>query len=286
MSHGPKGPRGTSLVSVLVAVAIAGLLAVAIATMSTRGLQSTKSAELKGDLGTIRRTLAENFDCARSLGLPTSASLPLACAAWGHVPVLDKNGHHLLSAADKLGVWSITARCVGDRVVFAATKPGNDPLTGLPWADSPSLRDPATGVADLFRGTSAFCANFFAPNVPPALYGGIIKKCLYDPADYTYPITAATAPIRRMDPATMIDPLGDAVNQFTGNESCPAGYTPHYAYGWDDWAATRAHYRQCQFWSADGHRWTPTDPMASANPGWPGPRWVGMSMAVFICSQP
>lgn len=124
------------------------------------GHNGMKSAELKADPMALRKTIQDGFDCNKSLGSPTV--LPLSCATVGTVAtILRANGTSLLTANGKIGVWSIAAQCTGDEIIFTATKPGNDPLTNKSWATSPSLTDPATGLPDLFKGTSDFCASYF-----------------------------------------------------------------------------------------------------------------------------
>jgi hypothetical protein len=63
-----------------------------------------------------------------------------------------------------MGVWTVTAGCNNNQIVFTATKVGVDPLTKKPWSQSPALTNPNNGQPDLFRGTSSFCSSFFIAN--------------------------------------------------------------------------------------------------------------------------
>ena len=163
MCGGISGAAGFSLLSTMIAAAILGILTLATARLLSTSHLGAKSSELHNDISSLRENLRLGFDCYESLGEP-APSATLNCAAMGSIPILRADGSSIVSSG-KLGVWTVTAGCAGDQIIFKAMKPGNDPLTGQPWAQSKSLRAP-NGNLDLFRGTSSFCTGFFHPKPP------------------------------------------------------------------------------------------------------------------------
>jgi type II secretory pathway pseudopilin PulG len=143
----------------LVALAIAGILAVGIATMLTRGMQGGKSTALRQDIEMLKQTVRTRLDCRKTLNVTPATVLPLACGAFGAVGVKNSDG---VSYAT-LGEWTITAGCNGNRLVVRARSPGKDPLTGKDRNSIQTNNVGATVSTDLFGGLSDFCREYFSP---------------------------------------------------------------------------------------------------------------------------
>ena len=132
--------RGSSLISVLVAVGIAGILTTGVSSILTQALRGQERVTQSSELTAIRQTLLARTNCALTL-----APVPTACN--GAVALKDKNGKVLVDVAGtKIGKWTLKATCVpttdlptnptgGDHeIVVWAARPTNsgyftDPLT-------------------------------------------------------------------------------------------------------------------------------------------------------------
>ena len=107
-------------------------------------------------LSAIKYTIIHQFDCGKSL----SADFGVDCASlsdFGSIPLRTAGGD-LLNPQNRMGEWTVEAKCNDDAIVFRATREGNDPLTGKEYKLLPE-------ATDLFRGTLAgLCSKNFRPS--------------------------------------------------------------------------------------------------------------------------
>ncbi len=146
---------GMSLIEVLVAVALVGIIALAVAKVTTDGLKGAKSVEVRQDLTVVKSTLSSTLDCRETLQVGPGSTLPVACPS---PLVLKRRGGAEIAPSSKLGGWTITPTCSGGELLIGVTKPGNDALTGQSF----SART-ANGVllaTDVFAGASDFCREY------------------------------------------------------------------------------------------------------------------------------
>lgn len=198
--------RGFSLTSVLVAVGIVGIIAVALSTTVLNGVKGQKRVELKGELETMRRSLLEGLDCAASL--PTapsscpctdSAGTPgYTCPANAYFELQSKTAGRTMigvnagdvSAGKKIGSWYFRASCTPTQVVVEAARKGaggaflKDPLNGRLDSWAPLFKTPT--LCSAYFGTSSSnvrnvsCTHTLVNNQPTSATWGCAAECDVD----------------------------------------------------------------------------------------------------------
>ena len=113
---------GSSLISVLIAAVIVGVIAMVSSQVLVNSRAGMKATEMQSDINAIRKNIMDNFDCAKSLGSPTA--LPLSCSSFSSIPILRANGSSVVGAGGKVGVCTIAAGCSNNHIVFTASKSG------------------------------------------------------------------------------------------------------------------------------------------------------------------
>lgn len=137
----------------LVAVAMAGGLAVIGTSLTSKNMQFTARLENNMELSIIKSMILDNYDCTRSVGAANGAR----CRANRDYPIRGANGTLLTDRRGRIGEWTVRARCVDRTIVFRATRRGRDPHTNRPYSTLPA-------ATDLFEGTlPAHCEANFRP---------------------------------------------------------------------------------------------------------------------------
>lgn len=178
---------GFSLVTVLVAIGIAGILAVAVSKIMGIGFKGNRSIQNRTDLGHIRNLISTRLDCVRTLG-----AAPAICD--GTAIVMRDSGNRPLATGNRIGDWTIGASCPStcdanennpgtgatpcNQIVVVATWPGIDPLTGRPRNLTATNSRGATVSTDLFGGMAVHC---------PLSYQGRFSDEVVQPATYRFP---------------------------------------------------------------------------------------------------
>lgn len=95
-SQSPKHQRGLTLVEVLVAAGILGIVAIAVATNAQQVFQQMFQIRLLGEIDEIRIAILNRVNCDASLDPP--GATPGACAALGPAILRDTSGNVLVDA--------------------------------------------------------------------------------------------------------------------------------------------------------------------------------------------
>jgi hypothetical protein len=160
----PAAQSGFSLVTVMVAVAISGIVAAAIFQMLSNTMASQRHIELRDELRQVRNIISERISCTQTLPSSALAGCLGAVDASGILPagpylqIKDKNGKALgkllADGSQAFGKWRVRGRCVKSKTANllqlstarfdAKDAIMKDPLTAKPlgWvpvytADSP-----------------------------------------------------------------------------------------------------------------------------------------------------
>ncbi|MBC7530841.1 MAG: hypothetical protein H7318_04620 [Oligoflexus sp.] len=156
---------GSSLVTVIVAMGLTGLLTVGITQITVMGHKANKSVDFRQKLESIRQIVRNQIDCKKTLGITPITVLPLTCAATTNLTLLRADGQNV-GAGDG---WILKGNCLSadNELIISASMPGvKDPLTGR---DIDSLASNSFGVTvsqDIFGGTSDFCREYYEPPIP------------------------------------------------------------------------------------------------------------------------
>ena len=226
-----RNETGQSLVTVMVAVAVLGTIAVVMSRMMSNGLNANRHVELRGDLESMRRVLAQSVDCTATL---TAAGGPGTCSTSSFFALRDRNNNVIGApsfGAWKLGAWHVRSHCAGNRLnvqyarATSSTAFASDPLhpnVTYDWTYGSTTKPlfPTNELAcDAFFGTATTCT------APPGYY------CNYTTADGTYKIVAAD--LTRDPSINACSTLGSACavwypgetdTGYFGTITCPAGY--------------------------------------------------------------
>jgi hypothetical protein len=165
-----RSSSGISLVSVLVAVGIAGILAVALSQLMTDNNNAQRNIELRSDAETIKRTVLTQMDCAETLGFANPSASDLNTVCSGPISLKRANGTVIggYGASEKIGKYNVWAECdpaTGTnknqelKISIARCRGACSPTTILlnPLTKKPDQKD------DLFDGVSDFCRDIMAP---------------------------------------------------------------------------------------------------------------------------
>jgi type II secretory pathway pseudopilin PulG len=210
---------GMSLVAVLVALGMLGILIVGFSKWFTSSLKGVGSIELRQSISNLQQSVKTRLDCSATLGVTGSSSLPLTCSDYSNVAIKDKGGNVIST----MGAWSISATCNNNVLIVKATASGNDPLTGK--AKSQTTTGPGTTVStDLFGGTGQFCGSYFSGNSSGSC---ATPFCTKQVGTFATSIGNLTKTTTTGCGALTIQP-GQTNTHYSGSATCPAGY---YAVG-------------------------------------------------------
>jgi hypothetical protein len=161
-----RGPSdaGFSLIAVMVAAGLGLIVAVLLSKVTSDGFRGAKSVGLRADLDSIRQTVRDRLDCRATLGVTGVTVLPLSCAGFANV-TLKRRGGAAITSTGKLGDWTVSGGCAGNRLLIRASWPGKDPLSGGNRDDIPTNGTGAKVSTDLFGGISDFCREYFDPGM-------------------------------------------------------------------------------------------------------------------------
>ncbi len=87
-----RNERGTTLMMVLIATMVSGILLLAVLALLTLQNKSQKNVEIQSDLIDLRNYVAMNTDCTRSV-----VPRPSACDVGGPIDLLARDGSLLVS---------------------------------------------------------------------------------------------------------------------------------------------------------------------------------------------
>lgn len=163
-SHTPRGTEtGDSLISVIIAFGIFGVLATGISKSMVDGFKATKSVSTRQDLETIRQTVLQRMDCRATLGVGITSSFPFPCSA-AEIPILRKNGAEIGSTGGRIGDWIVTGSCINQELIIKARIATANTKDGLTGKAVDAISTNSTGVAvsvDLFGGTTDLCREYY-----------------------------------------------------------------------------------------------------------------------------
>lgn len=141
---GARSKSGLSLVSVLVALGISGIIAVAMRNILSNSFSAQSSITLRSDLEGLRRTLVVRTDCDRSF------KPGITCPSGTPVTLFTKSGAVLAKSSgqpSRMGKFALKAECNSDGdglIVRAGLLRKNKNIDASATADF--LPDPLTSV--------------------------------------------------------------------------------------------------------------------------------------------
>lgn len=144
---------GFGLIEIIVAVGLLAIISAFASKLIVNGMKGQASLSARVDMDALKMTLLQKLNCERTIN-PTS--IPATCPAT--IVLKDRVNQNVLSAGNKLGVWTVTTTCDSGGLSFAVAKSGKDPLTGKDWTD-------VSKAKDLFNGIK-LCANLFGGGCP------------------------------------------------------------------------------------------------------------------------
>ena len=152
---------GMSLLSVIVAVGLLGVVAAGIARLSKSSNQAMKYQEMRQDRIHLKQALIRSVDCN---------STGLTCPTNGAIQIMDKEGNELIASNDtgtKIGKWTIRARCIGGEAFLQS--PTLLPTGELvaPWKN---LFDPQTARFAICGPGAAASSSVSALCVPSTVF--------------------------------------------------------------------------------------------------------------------
>ncbi|NRA66550.1 MAG: hypothetical protein HRU19_18825 [Pseudobacteriovorax sp.] len=215
---------GLSLVSVLVAAGIMGIIATALASLFNNSFRAQSSLNVRVEISAMRRAMVDRFDCNSSLGNPANADIPLDCNAFTPGPLRDQFGDDISFPG-----FNTRTSCFNDELRVRLVPGANqiNPLTQQPW--NPNSRVLRT----LFDGLG-FCREFFRAlpaNQPPKSFGGTFQVRVQSNGNRG---TCRMA------------------NQYTGNCTCPSGFFESQHFDFVTASGPLASPTLCNVWYGDG----------------------------------
>jgi|NOAtaT_7_FD_contig_21_3855916_length_1147_multi_9_in_0_out_0_1 hypothetical protein len=153
--------EGVTIVEVLVALGILGVVAVGLGRLMNNSMTAQRSVELRSDVEDLRRFIQTNLSCAKTFD--SFPSRPVNCS--GNIALRRENGSIIVaSGGQALGNWTLTARCenIGGQsgLSIYATRPAPgggfllDPLTRRPY-------DTNHPTSALYAPAVRPCGSFF-----------------------------------------------------------------------------------------------------------------------------
>ena len=221
---------GISLVAVLIAVGIMGLVASLMSDLFTKSFKSQADIEERLDLTAMKRSLLDSFSCAQTLGSPPIEDLPLDCGDFRNIVLRNNRGDAItFTDARNGGSWRAGASCRNDELVMRLVPPaGTD--TNIIGLNRRSLL-----TRNIFEGMK-FCSDFFVPrpaNIPPKAFGGTFQlRVRYDPSQGKN-VVSNTCRIN---------------NAYTNACTCPSGYFASPSFDFVTGSSASA----CNRWYGDG----------------------------------
>ncbi|NRA69364.1 MAG: prepilin-type N-terminal cleavage/methylation domain-containing protein [Pseudobacteriovorax sp.] len=154
---------GFSLVGVLIAVGIMGIIATALMRMQSNSFRNAKSLELRTDLEALKKELIENLDCSNTL--PDDPAV--ACTTPRFVDIVRSNGDVFLAnggaTGTKMGAYNLRAICNANqsRLVIQAQQTDDN---GIPVRDP--IKKRVLGFREVFRNLNLCTSSFSGPATP------------------------------------------------------------------------------------------------------------------------
>lgn len=165
--------RGFSLIAVIVAAGLLGIVAVAFNQVQRNAFQGLKGSDTKLELTIIRKRVLDNISCTQTLGIQPTTNLPVACPA--QTVVMRRENGAALFPSNRVGQWAVQARCSQGGLTVRVNRKGKDPLTKKDYKD---LTYQGVKISqDLFGGTYPVCQKYLDPaRRTPGMSPG--RKCI------------------------------------------------------------------------------------------------------------
>jgi hypothetical protein len=111
---------GSSLIAVLVAMGIMGIITAILAQTFRNNLQMTSKVQIRGELEDLRRYIRISISCEKTFATNNCNGGPISIlSAQGLKPVIERSGNFHDRHATKLGGYTLLAKCDIDNASLA-----------------------------------------------------------------------------------------------------------------------------------------------------------------------
>lgn len=159
---------GFTLIEIIVAAAILGIIGFGISRIAGTGFQAASISNDRQDLASLKMVIRDQVNCALTLGLPANYdfSVPVACAGpYKLRKASSSNSAGILLGVDegaertRLGIYKIRAACVSNQLQIMVESTKKDPITRA-----------VLPPRDLFEATggSGLCSQYFTGATCPS----------------------------------------------------------------------------------------------------------------------
>lgn len=150
------------MIEALVVIAVLSVSGMALMSMNVTTMKSIKSSGIRSELQDVKNAITSQLSCEKTLA-PYGPGVPVNCS--GNVVLRKKNNTPLIPASEKLGKWTVTARCESlggsnGLSVYATMKGANGGYVKDPL-NSSVIFDEKSAVSMLFKPNVRPCASFF-----------------------------------------------------------------------------------------------------------------------------
>jgi prepilin-type N-terminal cleavage/methylation domain-containing protein len=222
-----KHERGMSMIELMLAIAIAGVVSAAIVTMATNAMRTTHLNDLQTEAEALRRYLTEAISCDATLRPEPSQTLVPECTGAGtYLKVLDAANQIIIDKpSSRFGSHLVRARCPvvgGERRLVVehlyATKDGTPAL-------NPVTRQPSTW-GPLFKTGLSPCNTDFSPK-EILVYDDLQMDPLTMISVAAFLLGVYEGPVVACADSEWPDPMWmfETSLSYQGFAQCPRGYT-------------------------------------------------------------
>ena len=146
----------------MVTIALLGISGVGLTKLNVLGMKANKSNRIRSDLADVKNTITSLISCQETFSAPSFASSvrPITCPTGTVVTLKGKSGQPL-APSDKIGEWTITAKC---EEAGSPLKNGLSVYATKPLPSGGFMKDP---LRNIDFDTSHPISALFSPDVRP-----------------------------------------------------------------------------------------------------------------------
>ena len=152
--------RGFSLISVIVALGLAGILAGLLTEINVNSMRNSKQIKLQDELTQVRQMVLKRLSCKDTLNITSATLLPIACP--NTITLKDRHGRSLFATDGRVGnsTWYVSPSCNASGIQLKVTrltkdkKPALNPLTKKRHKLEPLFETGDFTCSEYFLGTA------------------------------------------------------------------------------------------------------------------------------------